>query len=245
MGSKYFDDYHPDKLQNQKLLCRILKKTKYSIETDDANPMTIRLLVTYDNLHMIKCLTSQWHSIGPELLITDKENSHITMVSGATSYDVIVFPGNDTEKINLIDVHKALFGFFSNLNSAMDRLAYEIGYLYEIRNKMIDWGLFFGNAFKKPIHPIPLLESIVNSHDKTKIDWIIECRNRLLHDGILRFELKNSIYLPEYPRDSARNCSLLMETACDKAFWEIVSIIDAIYGSLLGKINAEGLPFKP
>lgn len=196
MDKKYFEDYHQSKLQNQKRLCEVLKKTKYNIEPDDTNPMTIRLLVTYDNLHKIKELASQWRSIASKLIVC---NNYSDKVSGAPNIEAIIFPGN-TKKFPLICVHKALFGFFSNINSAMDRLAYEIGKLYEIKNKNIDWNYFFG---KTPECSIPLLKDIVNSRDKTKINWVIGCRNRLLHDGILKFKLdryKYSIYLPKNPR---------------------------------------------
>jgi hypothetical protein len=226
MNSKiYFEDYYPGKLHNQRLLSKFLKGVGSSIETDDANPMTIRLLVTVDNLYMIKSLAYQWKSSGLSEFIVSENRSRGPMVSGALSYEVFGQPGNHKNKtINLIDVHKVIFGFFSNLSSAMDRLAYEIKNVYKIQDEGIGWSYFFG---KTPRISIPLLEQIVNSHDKAKIKWIIQCRNRLLHDGILRFELNSSICLPEYPRDS-KSKWLPMETECDKAFWEIVDIIDAI-----------------
>ncbi len=248
MNSKfYFEDYFQGKLQNQRLLSKQLsKEVGYSIDTDDANPMTIRLLVTYDNLEMVKSLASQWKSIVHSEFILSENDSRGPMVSGALSYEVFAQPGNHKNTtFNLIDVHKALFGFFSNLSSAMDRLAYEIYNFYEKKDQRqrnsVDWGYYFG---KDPKESIPLLEQIVNSHNKAKIKWIIDCRNRLIHDGILRFELKSSICLPRYPSD-LNSKWLPMETECDKAFWEIVDTIDAIYGSLLGKIETEGLPLRP
>jgi len=245
-SKRYFEDYHFGELKNQKSLCKAVKETGYSIETYDANPMTIRLLIAHDNLKQIICLASQWHTTGP-LIINMGNSSPLPMVSGALSYDPIVRPDNhNTKSFNLIEVHKALFGFFSNLNSAMDRLAYEINILYQIEmNKpIIDWAYFFGNAHKDPQKPIPLLKDIVNNHNKQRINWIIECRNRLLHDGILNVELNGSIYLQKYPGDSNKDVKTQMKDECENAYSEIVHTIDEIYGSLLTQIETWGLPLK-
>ncbi len=241
MDSKiYFEDYCSGKFQNQKTLCRITKEKGSSIETNGANPMTIRLLVAHDDLHIIKTLASKWKFVKDASGFNAFNNpSDAPRVSGALSYEVIVCPG----KFDFIDVHKALFGFFSNLNSAMDRLAFEIAKLYEISDDHIYWSSFFG---KKPTYSIPPFKKIVNDQNQNKINWAIECRHRLLHDGILsiEFEDEDSIRLPKCPRNFKCNHWEPMETACDSVFWEIIDTMDATYGTLFNEITAKGLPLR-
>jgi|GEM_PF-6174186 len=149
MGGAYFESYHPGKFQNQKVLCRILQNyaPHYQIETDDSNPMTIRLLVAHDFLAKITQITSK---LSQAQVISSNNLHDRVYVSGALQRDIIVFPMQERQALNMVEIHKGLFGFFSNLCTALDRMAFEIGILYdfkEVRYK-IDWNYFFGSEAK-------------------------------------------------------------------------------------------------
>jgi len=208
--------------------------------------MTIRLLIAFDNLKQIIDLASTWQTFQPKINMENIYNA--PMVSGALSFEVIVCPENhNTRSFHIIEIHKALFGYFTNLSSALDRLAYEINILYQIEmsKPIIDWGYFFGNAHKEtPKLSIPLLFNIVNNHNKQKINWIIECRNRLLHDGILNIEISDTIYLPKYPSDPDNSEITPMKIECVNAYWEVVHTIDDLYAGLLTQVKKWGVPLK-
>lgn len=251
---RYFEQYHPGKFLTQKLLCQKLREfdEKYQIETEEANPMTIRLLVTHDYLNKIE---NQRKIVQ---YIVYKDSHYVPKVSAAPSYDVMILNGQilttlssenreQKNKFNLVDVHKTLFGYFSNIGSSLDRVAFEIAKLYELKNKNIYWRTFFSeNPNSKISHKIEkirkdLFPCVANA---TSIDWAIDCRHRLVHDGIIKFQIYNgSILLPDNPNQQT-NFTLEMGNRCVTVFWEIVETINKIYGTLYKKILSEGLPLK-
>lgn len=239
MDGSYFEYYHPGKFQNQEVLCQILRNypSQYQLETSDANPMTIRLLVAHDNLVQIKQITNM------QLLSNFNPLGHV-FVSGAPQHECIILPSQERQPLNMVDIHKALFGFFSNLGAALDRVALEIGILYNLVSEprvryKIDWNYLFGSKPKEKINLLAYCANIPTIH------WAVECRNRLIHDGVIRFTICNgSIYLPDDPKQQAAS-SKPADNVCEDAYWKAVEIIDAIYRDLSYEITSKRLPLKP
>jgi len=243
MNGLYFKYYYPGKFENQEILCQILRDNddpKYEIETFECNPLTIRLLVAHDNLEELIDFEQNLCQ-GQDIIINDTPLGPV-YVSGASQCEIINLQSQEKQKLKMIDVHKGLFGFFSNLGAVLDRVALEIGILYDYVSHpnlrfRIDWNYFFGNT--------PKIKLLTYCADKSDIKWAVKCRNRLVHDGIIKVDRNNnSFYLPDEPDNERSTFSKHAIKDCKKAFWETVDTIDKIYGDLSKEICSKNLPLK-
>ncbi len=286
MKNRHYCDYHKGKLPAQEAFCQHLVGLSRlgEIEDEHVNPMTIRLLVTNDNLNAIHSFcndvktkfnfaVASVNQLG--LLDAQPMLSRVgTSVSGASSVNPAftvpppapgtVYPGfyivsglgaqyNHLVKNNVnwyvapnisvdsFPLHKALYQFFTNFISSLDRIALEINKLIPGTNADYFSGLTNAGCRSvgylntrgfntltgitvRAVGPPPNLAEQVMQVNKY--------RRRITHDGIVRIEIDQgtgTVYLPDDPESAIPNFNVPVNTFCQGKFDRLLDLLNAIY----------------
>jgi len=208
----YYDYYEKDSFPHQQQLCDAVRWTKYNLEGQRlksptvlsairGNPLTIRLLAlneAIEHFNNAKMIDSKIKELAREQFDKNKfcliggtwfaESSPLD-TKGAP-IEIIEIAGERLE-LRYIDIHLALYEFFTNFGSVIDRLAYEIDKLYELNipRRYLDWGeLTSKSELDKLSKKTTVLVSLLGEY-RNKFHNATRYRNRLIHDGIINFEV--------------------------------------------------------
>lgn len=213
----YYDYHERDTFPHQQELCEVVAWTKYNFEGQLAsktmltrspgNPLTIRLLAVKEALNQ---LTDYIGELDLTIKAQTKKQLQTRKFSGMSSafygkgdaintggapMEVIKFDGEKTEfTFKYIIVQSALYKFFINFSSVMDRLAYEINLLYELNIRKIDWPKLIdkrenkNNGFNSLYKKDKELASLIEGYS-SKFESAFLYRNKLVHVGLVDFDV--------------------------------------------------------
>lgn len=287
---RYFKDYHPGKFMNQQTLCESISQlnTGCLLQTIEANPLTIRLLVSEDavsqlsnliNDHSTKNLPSAIAIVANELdddpfrlglywgtaLVFDTSGSGIAHPTPYLFDPNNVFSSRplptglrreshrlcfiDDIKYSfpLVNAHIAIYNYFSNFGSILDRFSIEINNLYTlgVNPKQLDWGMLVKNINSLRVKDQHLTNEILKF--SSLASNMLEYRNRLVHDGLipLRAEVtagnRWAIYAPDYP-GNPQNINIDVLSLCRNAQNSLIQFIDNCYGFIIMQLRSKGQP---
>lgn len=146
-------------------------------------------------------------------------------------------------------VHLALYEFFTNFGSILDRLAYEINMLYnlQIPKVKIDWGQLTKetNLTKIGDKDKELAASLGNYMGKLKT--ATRFRNRIVHDGMIKVDIDISIMglsvnLAQDPDNETSPMNKDAVSFCEETKADILKLLDGSYELILQHIETQGKP---
>lgn len=294
MMNRHYFDYHTGKLPDQEAFCRHLVDLGRlgEIEDEHVNPMTIRLLVTNDNLNAIHSFcdnvkaklnfavasvnqlglpgaqpmlsrvgtsVSGAMSVTPAFTVpapapgTAHPASYTVSGLGVQYYHLV---NNNTDwyhapniSVDSFSLHKALYQFFTNFMSSLDRIALEItklipgtnaDYFSELTNAGSDsvahlnangFNSLTGITVRVTGAPANLSEQVMQAN---------KYRNRITHDGIIKIEIDPATgvaYLPDDPKAANPNFNIPLVSFCQEKFDKLLDLLNAIYAQLIVDIH--------
>ena len=146
-------------------------------------------------------------------------------------------------------VHLALYEFFTNFGSILDRLPYEINMLYnlQIPKVKIDWGQLTKetNLTKIGGKDKELAASLGNYMGKLKT--ATRFRNRIVHDGMIKVDIDISIMglsvnLEQDPDNETSPMNKDAVSFCEETKADILKLLDGSYELILQHIKTQGKP---
>ena len=252
----YYESHNYGAFPYQKKLCDIVRWTKYNLEGQQlisqavlsaiqGNPLTIRLLGLDEGLRLfdeIVRIDKKIQKLSREQLDNNKFSSMLTTWKAENSeldtdapIEVIEIAGEQIE-LRYFDIQLALYKFFTNFGSLLDRLAFEIDKMYEldISQRELSWGkltsnFVLGKLGKKSQALFCLLTEFHEIFSKP-----IRYRNRLTHDGIIHFEVafvlrRLVINLREKPNDNDSECNIDAIVFCKDIKEKILTLLNESY----------------
>lgn len=275
MATPWYYDYHEKgAFPHQQKLCEAVAWTKCNLEGSklksqtvlsavNANPLTIRLLALDEALEHFdnaKTIDNKIKELVREQLDKNKvsgmggtwhaQNSPLN--TGGAPIEIIEIAGERLE-LRHIDIHLALYEFFTNFGSVIDRLAYEINLLYGLGVKMVDWSEVTDVRQGKGKN-----WKALNSKDANLSGFIRNCtsqftkalgyRNRLTHDGIIRIEVDVhsfsgvSIMLAEDCQNDTSPMNVDAVSFCERTKAGVLKLLDGSYELMFQHLQSYGKP---
>ena len=257
----YYDYYEKGSFPHQQQLCDAVRWTKYNLEGQklksptvlsaiQGNPLTIRLLALdealkyFDNAKTIDKKIrklARAHFDKKKLFMmsgTWKAESSSLDTKGAP-IEIIEIAGERLE-LRYIDIQLALYGFFTNFGSVIDRLAYETDKFYEldIQRHCLDWGTLTSKPeLDKLGVKNDVLAKLLSEH-RNKFYNATRYRNRLIHDGIIHFEVEPGhigivIRLGEDPDNDKSSFKVDAIRFCEDKKKEVLALLNESYKLML------------
>lgn len=271
--SWYYASHKKKTFPHQQQLCDAVRWTTCNLEGQElkppdtlsaiqGNPLTIRLLALDESLkhfNNAKKIEKRIKQLAREQL--DKAEPflmHGTWQAESSSLNTkgapieIIDIGGEHFELKHIDIQLALYEFFTNYGSIIDRLTFEINMLYSlgIPPKYVYWGTLTNVKGKycdilkgKNAELATLLAKFTD-----KFEMASKYRNRMVHDGIIKVEVDSSIVskaivlLAEDPND---NNSPMNEDAikfCMQVKNYILKLLDGSYELMLQHFQTSGKP---
>lgn len=270
----YYDYHEKGTFPRQKELCEGLEWTEYNLEgwrrhpsdatviipESPANVLTIRLLTLKNALENLEKEIGKADRIievasVDSLKKCQRFGLHIRLhmqdsklETRGAPVDEIEIDGHD--KIICIrhhKIHDALYSFFSNAGSILDRLAYEINLIYlhrDWKGQQLSWGKITNSNDK---YIVELHEKNAGLSDFIKekrknYDVVCEYRNRLIHDNILVSKISNKentfpvrfeIRIPDYSSEEDEAEPIDAIDYCRKVKTDILQLLDRSYKLIL------------
>lgn len=273
----YYEYYEPGAFPHQRELCEKIARTKCNLEGqrpinhdrltgERANPLTIRLYNIQDKLKELEKIVEDASSRISRYVEAKFNRGEIAGIhhSLVTSSSTGTFTaGAPTEKIELDGVEEALeintfkphvllYELFTNFGSVLDRLAFEINLLYNLRVHNVNWSKLVDirpsndKYFKALRNKDAQLADLIVSFS-SKLKKTIGYRNRLVHDGIIRVYADINftglnLMLAEDPNDNQSQMSLVAIDFCKKARLNILKVLDESYRLMLKHLQSHGNP---
>ncbi|MFC2017321.1 hypothetical protein ACFLUD_02775 [Chloroflexota bacterium] len=256
----YYDYYEKGAFSHQQQLCDAVRWSKYNLEGQklksptvlsaiNANPLTIRLLALDEALKhfnnaktidkKIKELAREQFDKNKFFLMGGTWNAESSSLNTRGAPIEIIEIAGERLEFKHIDIHLALYEFFTNFGSVVDRLAYEIDKFYElnISRYYLDWGKLTSKPeLDKLSRKNEVLAKLLSEY-RNKFYNATRYRNRLTHDGIIHFEVECRhtgvfIGLGENPDDeSAFNVDAIR--FCEDKKEEVLTLLDESYKLML------------
>lgn len=230
------------------------------------NPLTLRLRALQKALKQIE---EEINHVNAEIEKTTKDQldkskffsmqrsfnaQDSSLETGGAPIEEISFPANKTIRFHYDKVYFALYDFFTNLGSVLDRLAYEINLLYELGDwieERIDWFRLVNqrNRFlcclnNKDKNLAELIQAQVTNFKK-----VPTYRNRLIHDSIIStnietigFPHKFQVLLPREPNKQKSLRDVDAIEFCKKAKTGVLKLLDGSYELMLQHFQTFGKP---
>lgn len=240
------------------------KNQTIKLTGEAANPLTIRLLALREalnkletNVNPIKAAIKQYSEkkfskgkmfgMGGKLEIQDS-----SIETGGAPVVVIKIQG----KIKPIEwhsdtAHLALYEFFTNFGSVLDRLTYEIDLLYTLG---IPRSTRYWKALtdSKRLNLAKLegkdkdLADLLKDYTK-KFEKAILYRNRMVHDGVIRVSLnlpilEFNVMLAQDPGNDESDMNVNAIQFCDKVKSDVLSLLDGSYKHMFQHFQTHGKP---
>ena len=268
----YYDYFESATFPHQQNLCEAVAWTKYNLEGQIAsktsltrspgNPLTIRLLAVKEALKKLEDYIGELDlKIKTQAEKQFKTNKFFSM--GGTFYgkdSLSDSSGAPIEKIEIeadgkkiilelkwVTIHLALYEFFTNFGSVMDRLAYEINVLYELNEKKIDWPKLIDKrknndkVWKSLCKKDEILAVIIEDYSP-KFKTANLYRNRLVHDGLIDFNPDISfrginIFLGQNPDDNTSPMDVNAIEFCKQTKTDMLGLLDKSYDLMIQYYN--------
>ncbi len=257
----YYDHHEKEAFPYQQQLCKAVRWTKYNLEGQklksptvlsamQGNPLTIRLLALNEALkhfNNAKAIDKKIKELAREQF--DKNKSFLMSGTWKAESSSLNTKGAPIETIEIagerlefrhIDIHLALYEFFTNFGSVLDRLAYEIKNFYELNipRYNLDWGKITceSNLCELSRKNETLAKLLGEYHEKFLT--ATRYRNRLIHDGIIHFEVERGhigliINLREKPDDDESNFIVNAIGFCEDKKKEVLTLLNESYKLML------------
>jgi len=247
-------------------------KTKTSKLTGQvANPLTIRLIGLRIALNQLRNKVNQINRTIRKQKVKQFNKGEMFEIKGqfltaSSSVQTSGAPVDEFEisgeekplKFYHVKAHFSLYQFFSNLGSAMDRLAYEIDLLYQLNIPKVDWPKLVDTRPQKDKYwkmlnnKDPMLARFIRN-SPSKLEQALSYRNRLIHDGIIRVEvhiglLVNkgisglSVKLAEDPNNDGSLMNVDAIDFCLFAKADVLKLVDGSYELMLQHLQTHGNP---
>ena len=276
----YYDYYEKGKFPNQQILCERVawthsiegqkRITSTSISAPIANSLTLRLRALSKALDKLKREVNRINNAIQKIANVElDENKSFSLYGKFHSQDShLKTEGAPAEELEIGTFHKlrhviyhkhihnALFDYFTNLGSVLDRAAYEVNHFYQLGDwikDQIDW-----TKLTNPNNKLKLLDKLVIKNPELS-KYIREqsiyfkdingYRNRLIHDAVLNtkidsegFPRKFYIYLPNNPSiPNSKNNKDAVEY-CNSLKKSVLKLLNGIYYQILANIESNGKP---
>ena len=254
--SWYYDAHKKGAFSHQQQLCDAVRWTKYNLEGQklksptvlsaiNANPLTIRLLALDEALKHFNNAKTMDKKI-KELARDQFDKNKFFLMGGTWNAESssLNTRGAPIEIIELefkhIDIHLALYEFFTNFGSVADRLAYEIDKFYElnISRPYLDWGRLTSKPeLDKLSRKNEVLANLLGKY-RNNFCTATRYRNRLTHDGIIRVEVDVhvkgvSIMLAEDCNNDTSPMNVDAVSFCEDKKEEVLTLLDESYKLML------------
>jgi len=260
----YYEYHDKNSFPHQKMLCEAVAWTKYNLEGQIAlstslsashgNPLTLRLLAMKNALDQMKNHIGELDNKITATAAKQLSNKKFFGFSGSYhgQNDILTGNGAPIEIIEFEDdgikyryeikwliIHLALYEFYSNLGSVLDRLAYEINNIYELKANKIDWAklMGFGRDERKYLDDLHTKDVGLEKYLKDNIhrfDQALKYRNRIVHDGIIECDIVTShngvqIYLSNEPDSNNRIIGTNALDFCKETKVHVLQLLDTSY----------------
>lgn len=265
----YYDYYENGTFPHQQKLCDAVRWTKYNLEGQklksptvlsaiNANPLTIRLLALDEALKhfnnaktidkKIKELAREQFDKNKFFLMGGTWNAESSSLNTMGAPIEIIEIAGERLEFKHIDIHLALYEFFTNFGSILDRLTYEIDMLYnlEICKKKKYWGTltktYLAKLGKKDKDLADLLKDYAG-----KFEIATRYRNRMVHDGVIRVNsdftrLSFCIMLAQDPNDDESPMNVDPIGFCEEAKVDVLKLLEGSYELMLKHFQNHGKP---
>jgi len=253
--------YETEVFPYQQKLCDAVRWTKYNLEGQRlksantlsairGNPLTIRLLALNDALEHFgnaKTIDKKIKEKAEEQYQKSKCFSmHGTWKAEDSSLNTkgapieIINIGGEQLELKYVDIQFGLYEYFTNFGSVIDRLAYEIDKLYELKipERYLDWGkLTCKSELDKLSRKNDVLTNLLSEY-QSNFYAATRYRNRLIHDGIINFEVESSfrgvlIGLGENPDDDESAFNVDAIRFCEDKRKEVLTLLNESYKLML------------
>lgn len=275
----YYDFYEPGKFPHQETLCRKVawicsfegqKRTSTTtLSAPIANPLTLRLRSLTKALNKLKREVNKTNTSIKKITNTQLQKSNYSGISGTlhlqdshlktegAPVEEIEFGTYPPEKLYIYhkNVHSALFDYFVNLNSILDRLAYEINMLYgfgEWIKDRLDWNKLVNPKKLRFLNHLVCKDVNLGTFIKkqiTNFEKVNSYRNRLLHDGLIStkieregFPRKFYVFLPQEPNDINSSSNVDAIEYCKGLKANILTLLDGSYKLMVQHYQTHGEP---
>ncbi len=273
MTTAWYYAYHKDgAFSQQKALCDAVRwnicnlegqrlKPPNTLSAILGNPLTIRLLALDSAIEKF----SNFKDIGKRIeeisrqeidrkqyfsMVTSREAENSPLGTMGAPIEIIDTTGERFVSKH-VDIQLALYDFFVNFGSIVDRLAYEIDRLFCLRipQNILDWNTLvnqkkkYSNELNKKNHDLTdLLTKYVQ-----KFESASKYRNRLVHDGIIACEvtntfIKSGIMLAEDPNNDNSQMNVDAIKFCEDTRKELINLLEQSYTIMLKNIDRFGNP---
>ncbi len=258
-------------LEGQTLVPTILtradgtKTNTYKLTGQVANPLTIRLLALREalakletNVNPIKDAIRQYSekkfSRGKMFGMGGKlETQDSSIVTGGAPVEVIKIQGKRKPiEWHCDTAHLALYEFFTNFGSILDRLTYEVNMLYDlgIPKKVRYWSKLTDKTYLEKLKNEKKDEALADllKEYRSNFKGAIRYRNRMVHDGVIRVDLKSpilrgfNVMLAQDPNNDKSDMNVNAIQFCGKVKSDVLSLLDGSYKHILEHINTHGNP---
>lgn len=151
--------------------------------------------------------------------------------------------------------HMDLYNYFTNFCSVLDRFSQEVNILLDLNISKMDWNKLLPNNTNHRVNTIisnarikhPQLFNDIDNFHLSIADKHIIYRNRLIHDGLVRFKTRvvNDnlvIFLQNNPDDSTDPFSIDAIDLFEIGFEKLLLFLDSSYQIFLQYIDSNGQP---
>jgi hypothetical protein len=254
----YYNAHCKGAFPSQQLLCDTVRWTNCNLEGQkrnptglsaiQGNPLTIRLLALdqgfkkFDNFKQIekkikKLSREKFKNKQPFMMSGTWEAENSTFNTMGAPIEVVK-EGKEELELRHIDIQRALYEFFTNFGSILDRLAYEINLLYALGIKpyYLDWGSLTKKENKYFCSLMGKNQDLANllTNYAIKLKMATRYRNRLAHDGIIKVEIdisiiNSGIMLAEYPDDNNSLMNVDAIRFCENTRIDLLNLLNNSY----------------
>lgn len=275
----YYDYYEPGSFPHQQKLCEEVawtcglegqkRKSETVLSAPIANPLTLRLRSFSKALDKLKREVREVNNSIKRATNTQLEKvKHFEMGITFHSQDShLKTEGAPIEEIELYadkadklyfyhkNVHSALYDYFTNLGSVLDRLAYELNMFYKLGKwieENLDWNKLVNPKKQRLLTHLIEKDDNLGMFIKEKsnsFEKVSDYRNRLIHDGVIStkidlegFPRKFHVCLPHTPRDPNSPQDEDAIDYCKILKANLLILLDGSYKRILEHINTHGKP---
>jgi len=273
----YYDHYKKGTFPHQQKLCEAVRGTKYNLDGQKqvstlhftriaTNPLTLRLRalqkaldqlklkINRINAEIQKTITEQFNKGDAFNMAMRLHTQDSPLKTGGAAIEEITLPRNKTVILRHDTVHFALYNYFTNLGSILDRLAFEINMLYQLGDwveEKLDW--------LRLTNPKDRFLCCLNVKDKNLAEFtqaqtasfkkVPAYRNRLIHDSIIHtviegvgFPREFRVFLPRDPNRGKTQWDVDAIEFCKKARADALKLLDGSYKLMLQHLQTHGKP---
>jgi len=275
MTTPWYYEYHETgAFLRQQQLCDAVRWTKYNLEGQklksptvlsaiQANPLTIRLLTlneALEHFNNAKTIDTKIKELTRAQLDKNKFSGmsgtwideRSSLNTGGAPIQIMEIAGKTLE-LKHIDIHLALYEFFTNFGSVIDRLSYEIDSLYGLQIKQVDWPKLtdMRKGKDKNWRDLDSKDSKLSGFIKSRVSQFTKAllyRNRLIHDGMIRVEVDVhsfsgvSIMLAEDCKNDTSPINVEAVSFCERTKVDVLELLDGSYELMFQHLQSYGKP---